>query len=131
MPQFKTWDGYFRNLTLHDFHARSPFLRWRRTPSVYNADESRLYLGSLDVDVAVNDYPQIEALLEEITNSFVREYDNLVKHVESKREEMTKRLIQGRQTFPIQLPDQGDYRRAQLKADMDELTELLSRRQQE
>tara|TARA_B100001179_G_scaffold232178_1_gene224178 strand:+ start:1804 stop:2052 length:249 start_codon:yes stop_codon:yes gene_type:complete len=80
---------------------------------------------------AVDDYPQIEALLEEITGSFLKEYDNLLRSDERQSEETIKRLLQGRQRFPIQLPDCNNYRCAQLKVDIDELTTLLPKREQQ
>lgn len=131
MPRQFKWEGHSRVTSLEEYKQRSPFLATHYDPTVYNPDKSRLYLGALDVDVDTDDYPRIEELLGEVTASFVKEYEALARTVVKQKEEMAEAILLSRQHPGVRLPDCGDYRRAQLKADMDELSWLLGQKPDE
>lgn len=116
MPQSESyarpynWDLYFDRLSGADMRSRSPLLRGRLHPTAYNEDGSRLYLGSLDVDVATEDYA------------------DLLDRVKAQHQANGKRLLEGRPIHDVTIAEHGDYRRTLLRVDRDELTDLLSRR---
>ena len=134
MPQSESyarpynWDLYFDRLSGADMRSRSPLLRGRLHPTAYNEDGSRLYLGSLDVDVATEDYAKISSLREEIAGALEKDYADLLDRVKAQHQANGKRLLEGRPIHDVTIAEHGDYRRTLLRVDRDELTDLLSRR---
>ncbi|MDX9963627.1 hypothetical protein [Desulfobacter postgatei] len=90
------WDDYFSGLSFSEYKNKSPFLSQGAYPTVYNEDNTWIYLGSLDLGVKTDNRKRLEEFFEEI------------KIVYLSCDE-----------------DVSEYKKAQFKADMDELEELI------
>lgn len=64
------WDKYLATAPYRDVYANSPELSSRRPPSLYNPDRTLLYLPSLDLDVATDDYNELRQMLRSVVENF-------------------------------------------------------------
>jgi hypothetical protein len=64
------WDKYLATAVYRDVCANSPELSSRRPPSLYNPDRTLLYLPSLDLDVATDDYNELRQMLRAVVETF-------------------------------------------------------------
>jgi len=98
MSDEPNWDYYFNKqskLSFDEYRAKSPFLsRGGLSPTVYNEDNTWIYLASLDMGVKTDDRKKLEESLKLIEGFYKSKIDS-------------------------------DYKRAQLKVDIDELQDLI------
>lgn len=69
------WDKYIATASYQEVMDNSPFPS-NRPPTLYNPDHTLLYLPSLDLDVATDDFNELKIMLDGVIDNY-RRYQEL------------------------------------------------------